>query len=66
MYLIPGINKDKKNNHEVLELFTHKNIDKHIDDQLKVCRNFVSLRLQQNNEAAGEHQEIDENGGGQG
>jgi hypothetical protein len=47
----------------VLELFTHKNIDKHIDDQLKVCRNFVSLRLQQNNEAAGEHQEMDENGG---
>lgn len=45
VFLIPVINKVKKNKQEVLELFTHKNIDKHIDDQLKVCRNFVSLRL---------------------
>jgi hypothetical protein len=36
----------------VLELFTHKNIEKHIDEQLKICRNFVSMRLQQNNEGA--------------
>lgn len=63
VFLIPVINKVKKNKQEVLELFTHKNIDKHIDDQLKVCRNFVSLRLQQNNEAGGEH-EIDEGAGG--
>ena len=66
VFLIPVINKVKKNKQEVLELFTHKNIDKHIDDQLKVCRNFVSLRLQQNNEAAGEQHEIDENAQGGG
>ncbi len=60
IFLIPVINKVKKNKQEVLELFTHKNIDKHIDDQLKVCRNFVSLRLQQNNDAGGEQHEIDE------
>lgn len=45
IFLIPVINKVKRNKQEVLELFTHKQIDKHIDDQLKVCRNFVSLRL---------------------
>lgn len=32
VFLIPVINKVKKNKQEVLELFTHKNIDKHIDD----------------------------------
>ena len=50
LFLIPVINKVKKNKQEVLELFTHKNIEKHIDDQLNVCRNFVSMRLQQSNE----------------
>ena len=45
LFLIPVINKVKKNKQEVLELFTHRNIEKHIDDQLKVCRNFVSMRL---------------------
>lgn len=45
VFLVPVINKVKKNKQEVLELFTHRNIDKHIDDQLKLCRNFVSLRL---------------------
>lgn len=45
LFLIPVINKVKKNKQEVLELFTHRNIEKHIDDQLKVCRNFVQLRL---------------------
>ena len=53
IFLIPVINKVKKNKYEVLELFTNKSIDKHIDDQLKVCRNFISLRLQQNNDAGG-------------
>ena len=43
LFLIPVINKVNKQ--EVLELFTHRNIEKHIDDQLKVCRNFVQLRL---------------------
>ena len=52
LLLIPVLNKVKKNKQEVLELFTHKSIEKHIDDQLKVCRNFVSMRLQQNNEGA--------------
>lgn len=69
IFLIPVINKVKRNKQDVLELFTHKQIDKHIDDQLKVCRNFVSLRLQQSNDAAGEgNQEIDEgaNGGAAG
>jgi hypothetical protein len=50
----------------VLELFTHKQIDKYIDDQLKVCRNFVSLRLQQSSDAAGDGHEIDEGAGGAG
>ena len=45
VFLVPVINKVKKNKQEVLELFTHRNIDKHIDDQLKLCRKFVSLRL---------------------
>jgi hypothetical protein len=45
VFLIPVINKVKKNKQEVLELFTHKNIDRHIDDQLKVCRNFISTRI---------------------
>jgi hypothetical protein len=53
IFLIPVINKVKKNKQEVLELFTNRSIDKHIDDQLKVCRNFISLRLQQNNDAGG-------------
>jgi len=46
VFLIPVINKVKKNKQEVLELFTHNNIEKHIDDQLKLCRNFVQMRLQ--------------------
>jgi hypothetical protein len=32
IFLIPVINKVKKNKQEVLELFTHNNIEKHIDD----------------------------------
>ncbi len=65
IFLTPVINKVKRNKQDVLELFTHKQIDKHIDDQLKVCRNFVSLRLQQSNEAAGEnHNEVDDNANG--
>lgn len=65
VFLIPVINKVKKNKQEVLELFTHKNIDRYIDDQLKVCRNFISTRIQQTNEVAGggvggDHNEIDE------
>ena len=46
IFLIPIINKVKKNKSEVLELFTHSTIEKHIDDQIKVCRNFVQTRLQ--------------------
>lgn len=45
IFLVPVINKVKKNKQEVLELFTHKNIEKHIDEQLKLCRNFVQGRL---------------------
>jgi len=48
--LIPVINTVKKNKQEVLQLFAHKQIEKHIDDQLKKCRSFVSLKLQQSNE----------------
>ncbi len=44
-FLIPVINKIKKGKQEVLKLFTHKNVERHIDDQLKVCRNFVSTKL---------------------
>ena len=32
IFLVPVINKVKKNKQEVLELFTHKNIEKHIDE----------------------------------
>ncbi len=32
LFLIPVINKVKKNKQEVLELFTHRNIEKHIDE----------------------------------
>ena len=53
MFLIPVINKVKKNKQEVLELFTHRNIEKHIDDQLKMCRNFISMRLQPSSENMG-------------
>jgi len=70
MFLIPVINKVKKNKQEVLELFTHRNIEKHIDEQLKVCRNFIQMRLQQTNEnVGGNDQDIDgqdPNGKGQG
>lgn len=70
LFLIPVINKVKKNKQEVLELFVHRNIEKHIDDQLKVCRNFVSMRLQQTNEGAQGDHDIDGEGqganGGQG
>ena len=52
LFLIPVVNKVKKNKQEVLELFTHKNIEKHIDDQLKACRNFVSMKLSQSNDGA--------------
>ena len=31
---------------EVLKLFTNKDIDKHIEDQLKNCRNFIQMKLQ--------------------
>jgi hypothetical protein len=65
MFLIPVINKVKKNKQEVLELFTHRNIEKHIDDQLKVCRNFISMRLQQTNEGAGADHDLDGNQGGE-
>ena len=64
LFLIPVINKVKKNKQEVLELFTHKNIDKHIDEQLKVCRTFVSLRLQQSNEGTGQENEVDDGANG--
>ena len=51
-FLVPVINKVKKNKQEVLELFTHKTVEKHIDDQLKECRNFVQMKLQQNVDGA--------------
>ena len=64
LFLFPVINKVKKNKQEVLELFTHRNIEKHIDDQLKVCRNFISMRLQQTNEGVGDHDIDGANNGG--
>jgi len=45
-FLTPVINKVTKNKQDVLELFTHKTIEKHIENQQKACRNFVSNRLQ--------------------
>jgi hypothetical protein len=32
IFLVPVVNKVKKNKQEVIELFTHKEIEKHIDD----------------------------------
>jgi len=32
VFLIPVVNKVKKNKQEVVELFTNKGIEKHIDD----------------------------------
>ena len=41
LFLIPVIKKVKKNKQEVLELFLHHKIEKHINEQLTVCRNFA-------------------------
>ena len=41
LFLIPVIKKVKKNKQEVLELFLHRKIEKHINEQLTVCRNFA-------------------------
>ena len=60
IFLVPVINKVKKNKQEVLELFTHKNIEKHIDEQLKNCRNFAQTKLQQNNEGGEQELENDD------
>ena len=48
LFVIPVISRVTRSKQEVLKLFTLKNIEKHIDEQLKVCRNFISTKLQQN------------------
>lgn len=50
LFMIPVINKITKSKQEVIKLFTLKSIEKYIDEQLKICRNFISTKLQQNNE----------------
>jgi hypothetical protein len=41
-FLLPIINRAKKQKQEVLELFLHKKIERAIDDQLKLCRWFIT------------------------
>lgn len=41
-FLLPVISRAKKSKEEVLELFLHKKIEKSIDDQLKLCRWFIT------------------------
>jgi hypothetical protein len=41
-FLLPIIGKAKKSKQAVLELFLHKKIERAIDDQLKLCRWFIS------------------------
>jgi hypothetical protein len=45
LFMIPVINKITKSKQEVIKLFTMKAIEKYIDEQLKVCRNFISTKL---------------------
>ena len=40
-FLLPVIRKAKYNKQEVFELFTHRKIEKCVDDQLKKCRWFI-------------------------
>lgn len=55
VFLIPVTNRIKKGKQEVLRLFTHKNVEKHVDDQLKLCRNFIATKLQTGSEGGPEH-----------
>jgi hypothetical protein len=41
-FLLPIIGSAKRSKQEVLELFLHKKIERSIDDQLKLCRWFIS------------------------
>ena len=45
LFLIPVIRKVKASKQAVLELFLHRKIEKHIHEQMSVCRAF-SLRFQ--------------------
>jgi len=45
LFMIPVINKITKSKQEVIKLFTLKGIEKYIDEQLKICRNFISTKL---------------------
>ena len=40
--LTPVINKVKKNKQEVLELFVNKKVEEIIDEQLTMCRTFIT------------------------
>jgi hypothetical protein len=41
-FLLPIINRAKRQKQEVLELFLHKKIERAIDDQLRLCRWFIT------------------------
>jgi hypothetical protein len=41
-FLLPVIRRAKSSRQEVFELFTHKKIEKSIDEQLKKCRWFIT------------------------
>lgn len=41
-FLLPIISRAKRSKQEVLELFLHKKIERSIDEQLKLCRWFIS------------------------
>jgi len=41
-FLLPIISRAKRSKQDVLELFLHKKIERAIDDQLKLCRWFIT------------------------
>jgi len=48
VFLLPVIRRAKNNRQEVFELFTHKKVEKQVDEQLKRCRWFIQKYQQQN------------------
>ena len=52
--MLPVIKKAKNNKQEVFELFTHRKVEKCIDDQLKKCRTFIQkYQAQAENQGGG-------------
>jgi len=42
IFLMPVVRTAKMNRQEVIELFTLKKVEKHIEEQLKKCRWFIA------------------------